>query len=203
MYQKILVSLLIPILLAACSDTGQSVETDTGSQADTESVQPEQSLSAEAEAAAELAAKLAAEKEAAAEQLTMAEDSRLAGEAFLHINARKPGVKVMESGLQFEIIESGSGRTPKLTSTVLAHYHGTLTDGEVFDSSIERGEPASFPVNRLIKGWTEALQMMKEGDIWRLVIPPHLAYGERGTGQGRIPPHAVLVFELELIEVTD
>ena len=86
---------------------------------------------------------------------------------------------------------------------MVTHYHGTFVDGTVFDSSVDRGEPAEFGVHQVIPGWTEALQMMKEGDIWRLVIPPDLAYGERGAGQGRIPPHAVLVFELELIEVTD
>ena len=124
------------------------------------------------------------------------------GKAYLHINARKPGVKVMESGLQFEIIESGEGRTPTATSKVVTHYHGTFVNGDVFDSSVERGAPATFPVNRVIRGWTQALQMMKEGDKWRLVIPPNLAYGEQGSS-GRIPPNSVLVFDLELIEVKD
>lgn len=122
------------------------------------------------------------------------------GEAYLYINSQKPGVQVTESGLQFEILESGDGATPTLASVVTVHYHGTLTDGTVFDSSVDRGEPATFSVNRLIRGWTEALQMMKEGDRWRLVVPPDLGYGERGAG-GRIPPNATLVFEVELIEV--
>ena len=138
-----------------------------------------------------------------AAESAVADAPRDAGEAYLYINARKPGVQVTESGLQFEILEQGDGRSPSLTSTVVTHYHGTFTSGEVFDSSVERGEPAEFPVNRVIKGWTEALQMMKEGDKWRLVIPSALAYGERGAGGGKIPPNSVLVFEVELLEVKD
>ena len=125
------------------------------------------------------------------------------GQAYLYINARKPGVKVMESGLQFEIMESGEGRSPSATSNVLTHYHGTFVNGDVFDSSVDRGTPAEFPVNRVIPGWTEALQMMKEGDKWRLVLPPEIAYGEKGAAGGLIPPNTVLVFEVELIEVKD
>lgn len=121
------------------------------------------------------------------------------GQAYLHINARKNNVEVLESGLQFEILKRGEGKTPGLTSSVVTHYHGTFVDGEVFDSSVERDQPAEFPVNRVIAGWTQALQMMKEGDKWRLVVPPHLAYGERGT-RG-IPPNSVLVFEVELLTV--
>ena len=116
-------------------------------------------------------------------------------------NSKKPGVKVLPSGLQFEVIYSGEGRTPLVTSNVVTHYHGTFVDGDVFDSSIERGEPAEFPVNRVIPGWTEALQLMKEGDKWRLVLPPDIAYGEKGAAGGLIPPNSVLVFEVELIEV--
>lgn len=123
------------------------------------------------------------------------------GKAYLHINAQKPNVKVTESGLQFEILKSGDGKSPGPTSRVVTHYQGSFIDGRVFDSSIERGEPAEFPVNRVIKGWTEALQMMKEGDKWRLVIPSELAYGKGGAGGGRIPPDSVLVFEVELIQV--
>lgn len=125
------------------------------------------------------------------------------GEAYLYINAQKPGVKVMASGLQFEILESGEGRSPSATSNVLTHYHGTFINGDVFDSSVDRGTPAGFPVNRVIAGWTEALQMMKEGDKWRLVLPSEIAYGERGAAGGLIPPNTVLVFEVELIEVKD
>ncbi len=125
------------------------------------------------------------------------------GQAYLHINAQKPNVKVTASGLQFEILESGEGASPGLTSRVVTHYKGSFIDGRVFDSSIDRGEPAEFPVNRVIAGWTEALQMMKEGDKWRLVIPSELAYGKRGAGGGRIPPDSVLVFEVELIQVKE
>lgn len=125
------------------------------------------------------------------------------GQAYLHINAQKPNVKVTASGLQFEILESGEGASPGPTSRVVTHYEGSFIDGRVFDSSVDRGEPAEFPVNRVIKGWTEALQMMKEGDKWRLVIPSELAYGKRGAGGGRIPPDSVLVFEVELIKVRE
>lgn len=184
-------------LLSACSEkAGQDSTPDS---ADT--AQPEVQAAPEpAVDPLEEARRLADEQEA--ELARLAEEARMAGEAFLHINAQKPGVKVLESGLQFEIIESGEGKTPKLTSKVLAHYHGTLVNGDVFDSSVERGEPAKFPVNRLIAGWTEALQMMKEGDVWQLVVPPHLAYGDRQVGD-KIAPNSVLIFEVELIEVLD
>lgn len=122
------------------------------------------------------------------------------GQAYLHINARKAGVQVLTSGLQFEILTNGEGASPGLTSQVVTHYHGRFVDGTVFDSSVDRGQPLEFPVNGVIAGWTEALQMMKEGDKWRLVIPPHLAYGEKGAA-GVIPPNSVLVFDVELIEV--
>lgn len=122
------------------------------------------------------------------------------GQAYLHINARKAGVQVLTSGLQFEILTNGEGASPELTSRVVTHYHGRFVDGTVFDSSVDRGQPLEFPVNGVIAGWTEALQMMKEGDKWRLVIPPHLAYGEKGAA-GVIPPNSVLVFDVELIEV--
>ncbi len=103
------------------------------------------------------------------------------------------------SGLQYEILESGEGATPGPTDTVTAHYHGTFEDGRVFDSSVERGEPLDLPVNGVIKGWVEALQMMKEGDKWRLRIPPELGYGARGVGP--IPGNTTLIFEIELIAV--
>ena len=115
-------------------------------------------------------------------------------------NAARPEVTTTESGLQYEVLVEGTGPRPSATDTVVTHYHGTLTDGTVFDSSVERGSPASFPVNRVIAGWTEALQMMGVGAKWRLVIPPELAYGERGAG-GAIPPKATLVFEVELLEI--
>lgn len=122
-----------------------------------------------------------------------------AQQAFLDANAAKPDVIVTESGLQYRVITPGTGKTPGPTDTVLTHYHGTLIDGSVFDSSVERGSPISFAVNRVIKGWTEALQLMQEGAKWELVIPSELAYGSRG--QGSIKPNATLIFEVELIEV--
>ena len=122
------------------------------------------------------------------------------GEAYMAENAARPEVTTTESGLQYEVLAEGSGPKPSATDTVVTHYHGTLLDGTIFDSSVDRGSPASFPVNRVIAGWTEALQMMGVGSKWRLVIPPELAYGERGAG-GAIPPNATLVFEVELLEI--
>ena len=119
---------------------------------------------------------------------------------FLTANAKKEGVKVLPSGLQYKVIKSGSGKTPKATDSVKVHYHGTLIDGTVFDSSVDRGEPITFPVNGVIKGWTEALQLMKEGDKWQLFIPSDLAYGERGAPP-KIAPNSTLVFEVELLAV--
>ena len=104
------------------------------------------------------------------------------------------------SGLKYVVITSGSGKTPGPTDKVTVHYRGTLTDGTEFDSSYKRGKPATFPVDRVIPGWTEALQLMKEGDKWKLTIPPNLAYGERGAGAA-IPPNSTLIFEVELIQV--
>lgn len=104
------------------------------------------------------------------------------------------------SGLQYEVLVSGTGKSPTATDKVTVNYRGTLTDGTEFDSSYKRGQPAVFPVNRVIPGWTEALQLMKEGDKWKLTIPPQLAYGERGAGK-LIPPNSTLVFEVELIKV--
>jgi FKBP-type peptidyl-prolyl cis-trans isomerase len=109
-------------------------------------------------------------------------------------------VMTTASGLQYEVLASGTGKSPTATDKVTVHYRGTLTDGTEFDSSYKRGQPAVFPVNRVIPGWTEALQLMKEGDKWRLTIPPQLAYGERGAGR-LIPPNSTLVFEVELIKV--
>ena len=105
-----------------------------------------------------------------------------------------------DSGLQYEVLVAGGGATPGPTDTVSAHYHGTFEDGRVFDSSVERNSPASFPVNGVIAGWTEALQLMKEGDKWKLTIPSDLAYGDRGAG-GIIGPGATLIFEVELIKI--
>ena len=122
------------------------------------------------------------------------------GQAFMEQNGRREGVVTLPSGLQYEVLAEGDGATPGPTSMVTTHYHGTLIDGTVFDSSVQRNQPASFPVNGVIAGWTEALQLMQVGDKWRLVLPPDLAYGDRGAG-GVIGPGATLVFEVELLEV--
>lgn len=122
------------------------------------------------------------------------------GKAFLEENKKKPGVQVTASGLQYSIIKAGTGPKPGLNDKVTTHYHGTLIDGTVFDSSVERGQPASFPVSGVIPGWTEALQMMPVGSKWKLVLPSELAYGERGAG-GKIGPNSVLVFEVELLSI--
>lgn len=122
------------------------------------------------------------------------------GQKHLDENANKEGVIVTESGLQYEIISAGEGDMPGLTSKVKTHYHGTLIDGTVFDSSYDRGQPAEFPVNGVIAGWTEALQLMSVGSKWKLTIPYSLAYGEQGAG-GAIGPCETLVFDIELLEI--
>lgn len=122
------------------------------------------------------------------------------GEEFLAANKAKAGVVTLPSGLQYEIIKTGTGPKPKLEDQVKCHYHGTTIDGKVFDSSVDRGEPAVFPVNRVIPGWTEALQLMPVGSKWKLFIPAALAYGERGAGQD-IKPNSTLIFEVELLEI--
>lgn len=128
-------------------------------------------------------------------------ESLLASEAFLAENAERDGVVVLESGLQYEVLASGGGgESPTTTNTVLAHYHGTLSDGSVFDSSVERGDPASFGVSQVIAGWTEALQLMTVGDKWRLYIHPDMAYGEASPTPA-IPPNSALIFEVELLEI--
>lgn len=123
-----------------------------------------------------------------------------AGEAFLAENAKKAGVKVTASGLQYEVITQGTGAIPTATSKVKTHYHGTLIDGTVFDSSVNRGQPIDFPVNGVIAGWTEALQLMPVGSKYRLYIPYNLAYGERGAGAS-IKPYSALIFDVELIDI--
>ena len=130
-----------------------------------------------------------------------AKRSQLA-EQFMIANAEREEVTITDSGLQYEVLEAGSGPSPSGQSTVVTHYHGTLVDGTVFDSSIERGQPAEFGVNQVIPGWTEALQLMSVGDKWRIACPPHLAYGEQGAGDS-IPPNTALVFEIHLIEIKD
>jgi len=122
------------------------------------------------------------------------------GQAFLESNKGKEGVKVTASGLQYKVISAGSGKTPSASDNVTVHYTGKLVDGTPFDSSVERGQPATFGVGQVISGWTEALQLMREGDKWILFIPSELGYGERGAG-GKIPPHSTLIFEVELIKV--
>jgi FKBP-type peptidyl-prolyl cis-trans isomerase FklB len=123
-----------------------------------------------------------------------------AGQKFLAENANRDGVVTTATGLQYEVLAEGSGDSPKETDQVTVHYHGTLIDGTVFDSSVERGQPATFPVNGVIPGWVEALQLMKPGAKYKLFIPSNLAYGERGAG-GAIGPDATLIFEVELISI--
>jgi FKBP-type peptidyl-prolyl cis-trans isomerase FklB len=130
----------------------------------------------------------------------LSEKNKADGEKFLAENGKKEGVKTLPSGLQYKEITPGTGKSPKTTDTVTTHYKGTLIDGTEFDSSHKRGEPATFPVSGVISGWTEALQLMKEGAKWQLFVPSNLAYGERGAGR-EIGPNATLIFEVELISV--
>ena len=134
------------------------------------------------------------------ERTAAATKSKGEGEKFLAENAKKTGVKTTASGLQYEVIKEGAGESPKATDTVTVHYKGTLINGEVFDSSIERGQPVSFPLANVIPGWTEGLQLMKPGAKYKFVIPSALAYGERGAGV-KIGPNSTLVFEVELIQL--
>ncbi len=122
------------------------------------------------------------------------------GAAFLKQNRNRKGVQALPSGLQYRVLRRGKGRKPKATDTVVTHYKGTLIDGTVFDSSYTRGKPAAFPVKGVIRGWTEALQLMPVGSKWELVIPPQLAYGNRGSGK-KIGPNATLIFEIELLDI--
>ncbi|WP_263080778.1 FKBP-type peptidyl-prolyl cis-trans isomerase [Endozoicomonas sp. Mp262] len=135
-----------------------------------------------------------------AKQAEQAKEFAAEGEKYLAENAKRTEIKVTESGLQYEVLVEGKGPKPEATSTVRTHYHGTLVDGTVFDSSVERGQPAEFPVNGVIAGWTEALQMMGTGSKWRLHLPHNLAYGARGAG-GAIGPYATLVFDVELLDI--
>ncbi|KFZ36958.1 peptidylprolyl isomerase [Shewanella mangrovi] len=133
-------------------------------------------------------------------QEAAAEAAAAAGNTFLEENAKRDGVVVTDSGLQYEVITEGTGEKPSYESTVRTHYHGTFIDGNVFDSSVTRGQPAEFPVSGVIAGWTEALQLMPVGSKYRLFVPHHLAYGERGAGAA-IPPYSALVFEVELLDI--
>ena len=128
------------------------------------------------------------------------EMNKQVGEEFLRIHKEKRGVVTLPSGLQYEVLKTGNGPKPKLTDKVRCHYHGTFIDGRVFDSSVQRGEPAVFGVSQVIAGWTEALQLMNVGSKWRLVIPAELAYGERGAGEA-IEPNMTLIFDVELLGI--
>jgi FKBP-type peptidyl-prolyl cis-trans isomerase FklB len=134
------------------------------------------------------------------EQQAAGEKNKKEGEDFLAANKTKKGVKTTSSGLQYKIIKEGNGQTPRADDTVTTHYRGTLIDGTEFDSSYKRNEPATFPVNGVIPGWTEALQLMKTGSKWQLFIPSKLAYGEQGAGQV-IGPNAVLIFDIDLLSI--
>ena len=134
-----------------------------------------------------------------AEQAAKAEQAAAAGRQYLEENAKREGVTVLASGLQFEVLVQGEGAKPGAEDQVRTHYHGTLIDGTVFDSSYERGQPAEFPVGGVIPGWVEALQLMNAGSKWRLHVPSELAYGAQAVGS--IPPHSVLVFDVELLDI--
>jgi FKBP-type peptidyl-prolyl cis-trans isomerase len=131
----------------------------------------------------------------------MADSNSEKGETFLAVNAAKEGVKTTASGLQYKVLTEGTGKSPKATDTVVVNYKGTLISGKEFDSSYKRHKPAEFPLNHVIPGWTEGVQLMKEGAKYEFVIPSKLAYGERGTPGGPIPPNSTLIFEIELITV--
>ncbi len=123
-----------------------------------------------------------------------------AGQEFLETNKLKPGVTELPSGLQYEVITQGTGPKPTESNKVTCHYHGTLINGTIFDSSVQRGQPAAFPLNQVIKGWTEGLQLMPTGSKWRFFIPPHLGYGDRQVGP-TIGPNSTLIFEVELLGI--
>ena len=161
-------------------------------------VKPEMTFDEAKRIVNEYFAKLEAEMQA--EAAKQGEVNRKNGEAFLTENAKREGIKVTESGLQYEVLESGKGDSPKASDNVEVHYTGKLIDGTVFDSSVERGVPASFGVTQVIPGWVEALQRMHEGDKWRLYIPSDLAYGPNGAG-GVIGPNMTLIFDVELLRV--
>ena len=135
-----------------------------------------------------------------AEMAAKGSKAKAEGENFLKENSQKDGIKTLPSGLQYEVLKEGNGKKPKATDNVKCHYEGTLIDGTIFDSSYKRGEPAVFPLNGVIAGWTEGLQLMNEGAKYRFYIPFNLAYGENGAGN-LIPPYAALIFDVELIAV--
>ena len=129
-----------------------------------------------------------------------AEANLKAGQDFLAANKDKPGVISLPSGLQYEVIKEGTGEKPKATDKVKCHYHGTLINGTIFDSSVQRGQPATFPLNAVIKGWTEGVQLMSVGSKWRFFIPPHLGYGDRQIS-AQIGANSTLIFEVELLGI--
>ncbi len=133
-------------------------------------------------------------------QMKHQETNKASGEAFLAENKKRKEVVSLDNGLQYEILKEGDGKMPKATDKVLVHYHGTLTDGTTFDSSVDRGEPITFGLNQVIKGWTEILQLMPVGSKWRVYIPYQMAYGEQGAG-GAIKPFSALIFEIELLGI--
>jgi len=140
------------------------------------------------------------EKQQRAKAAEKFKENKANGEKYLADNAKKEGVRVLPSGLQYMVLKEGKGKSPVATDQVKCHYEGMLVDGTLFDSSIQRGQPATFPLNGVIAGWTEGLQLMQEGAKYRFFIPYHLGYGERGAGQS-IPPFSALIFDVELIEV--
>ena len=142
------------------------------------------------------------QKEMAAKAQALGEKNKKEGEAFLAENKKKKGVITLPSGLQYKVVSAGKGKKPKPTDTVTVQYRGTLIDGTEFDSSYRRGQPATFPVNGVIPGWTEALGLMQEGAKWQIFVSSNLAYGEKGTG-GQIGPNATLIFEVELISIQE
>ena len=190
----------LAVCIAGCApddpatDAGEAEQADTAPVSETAETGVSESTGT-AETTPETVEAVESEDVQAAQPATPAE----AGRAFLAENAERDGVVTTASGLQYEVLASGDGASPGPTDTVTTHYHGTFVDGRVFDSSVQRGTPASFPVDRVIKGWTEALQMMRVGDKWKIVCPPDLAYGEQG--RSGIPPSSTLIFEVELLEV--
>jgi len=142
------------------------------------------------------------QQEMMARSQALGEKNKKEGEAFLAENKKKQGVITLPSGLQYKVVSAGKGKKPKPTDTVTVQYRGTLIDGTEFDSSYRRGQPATFPVNGVIPGWTEALGLMQEGAKWQIFVPSNLAYGEKGAG-GQIGPNATLIFEVELISIQE
>ena len=188
------VALTGALALAACGQSEDAAQSEAaaGSESITEAVnQAEDSIEAVEDVV----------NETVGTAVDLAEQTALAGIAFLEENAKKDGVIQLDSGLQYLVLEKGDGEgaSPSATDQVRVHYHGTLIDGTVFDSSVERGQPAAFPLNGVIRGWTEGVQLMQEGDKYRFFLPPELAYGARGSGP--IGPNSTLIFDVELLEV--